>query len=634
MNLPPSIGRAALALALLSLPHAVAQQPQLVLTDVSAATGLDWRQIDNNTLMGAGGAFLDFDGDGWLDILLCGGDAVPGLYRNVGGGTRFVAVTPSPFDDRMGAEWMCATVADIDDDGDPDVFFGRFGPNALFRNDGGGRFTDITTPLVAGGRFEFTTSAAFGDFDADGNLDLYVGNYITPGGPPPHHIPTPNLLLRGHGDGTFSDATTPVTAGAGTALATTWSDHDGDGDADILVANDFGAFVEPNRIYRNQGAAGAFGFIEVSAAMHADLRIYCMGIAIGDIDRDRDLDYYFTNLGRNVLLRNDGSRFTDVTGAAGVELEFDVDTSPRLLATSWGCGLFDFDSDGWLDLYVSNGHIPADPALANGTRTRNVLYRHDGPSLTFSRCTQPLDDGIGRGAAFGDYDNDGDVDVLQVNVAGAAVLARNDSPRRGHWAGAMLRGRASNADALGARVALELGDFTALREVSRNSSYQSSSDVRLQFGLGANDRIRTAALRWPSGIGQELHDLDVDAYHGFVEPAVTVERGDLWSQDLLFGRLLWFRAELVNHSTNAVPCGIEEQVRAGYDAAPVFGSPGETLWRGAARAIVLEAGARRTLHRLLWVPRAPFFPRRPNLDFVWVVTDAARAIDECKLGVR
>ncbi|MBK8976189.1 MAG: CRTAC1 family protein [Planctomycetes bacterium] len=634
------VARSGALATLLALSTAPAQSPSLVLTDVTRAVGIDWVQIDNNTMMGAGAAFLDFDGDGWLDVLLAGGDSTPGLYRNLGGGASFAAVTPSPFAPSRGEGYMCVTVGDIDGDGDPDVFFGRFGPNLLYRNDGGGAFTDITTPELAGGPFTFTTTAAFGDFDRDGALDLYVGNYIAPGSVGPYHTPTPNVLLRGRGDGTFTDVTDAVVAGAGTALASTWSDFDADGDVDIVLANDFGAFVEPNRLYRNDGPGTAgWTFTECSAALGTDLRIYCMGIAPGDYDRDGDLDYYFTNLGRNAFLRNDGTSFTDVTTPTGTDVTWDPDTSPRLLATSWGCGLHDFDDDGWLDLYVSNGHIPSDPALANGLRTRNVLFRHDGPSLSYTEVDIRLDDGIGRGVAFGDYDRDGDVDALQCSVSGPPALLRNDSPRRGTWFEARLRGRSSNRDAIGARADLDAGGFIAVREVRRNDSFESSSSPWLHFGLGAATAVRGLAVRWPSGIEQRLHDLPIAVSADITEPLATFERAELRSVPLRIGRLrlgtlLVLDGRLRNRTADVAMLAVEPQLRAGYTPAHPPGIAGSTLWTGRTRDVRLGPAQTRSVTQVLFVPPWHVLPGSLDLDFVWVAADAGRGVDEAKLPLR
>ncbi len=617
-----------------SLPLAATVAQDLALTDVTLAAGITWQHNDGATMMGACGAFLDYDKDGRLDLLLGGGFSQTTLYRNVGGG-RFAEVTPPPFPAPDGWETMCLTVADFDDDGDPDVFVGRYGPNRLFRNDGVGpggtpTFTDITTGALAG--TDFTTTAAFGDYDGDGNLDLFVGNYIGPRGSYPNHQPTPDHLFRGHGDGTFTDVTDPGLAGQGTALASAFTDFDQDGDVDLWVCNDFGATVEPNRLHRNDGPnpVGGWSFAQIANTAGTDLAMFCMGIASGDYDHDGDLDRYFTNLGRNVLLRDDGGVFADVTATAGVELTHDPDTTPQLLATSWGCGFHDFDHDGWVDLYVSNGHIPAAPAIANGRNTRNTLYRHDGASLTFTETGGRLDDGIGRGAAFGDFDNDGDVDVLQVNIDRRPVLLRNDSPRRGQWFAPRLIGRLSHRDAIGAFARAEVATFTAVREVRRNDSFESSSEPRLHFGLGQTDRVRAFDVRWPSGIEQQLYDLPVDGRLDLVEPVVTVEGLAVQRQATASGETIRSSATLVNHDSRSVAVVWIPDVRAG-DATTRPGIPaGTRVWSGRLSLAILQPGERRPISFTENVGPGPHAV--PDLACVFTVWDGY-AIDQARAAV-
>ena len=282
---------------------------------------------------------------------------------------------------------------------------------------------------------------------------------------------------------------------------------------------------------------------------------------------------------------------------------------------------------------MSNGHIPTDPALANGLHTRNTLFHHDGAALTWTTVPSRLDDGIGRGVAFGDFDNDGDVDVLQGNVGGSAVLLRNDSPRRGHWFATRLSGRISNRDALGARVDLELDDFVARGEVRRNDSFESSSDPRLHFGLGATATVRRATITWPSGITQHLHDLPVDQQRDLTEPLITLDAGQVRSFDLRFGRLIWIRAQLVNHTATGADVAVQPQIRAGYRTAPRWGAPGTTLWSGSWRGVHVPGNGQRTVHEVMWVPDRLGIPAHPNLDFVWTCLDRALALDEIRLGL-
>ncbi len=601
----------------------------------TAAAGITWVQIDPGIIMGGGGAFLDYDGDGWQDILLVGGRTQPELYRNVGG-TQFVlqpqAAFPLPVHPVLD---MCVSVADFDNDGDPDVFLGSWGPNHLYRNDGGGIFTDITPPGIAG-IVEWTTSGAWGDYDGDGNLDLYIGNYVMPPFMFPNHTPTPNKLFRGHGNGTFTDVTTPVVAAAGTTLATAWSDYDGDGDIDLFVGNDFGEFVEPNRLLRNDGPGpgGTWDFTDVSVAMGADAGIYCMGIAAGDIDRDLDLDYYFTNIGTNVMLRNDRGGFTDVTFATGTDATQDP-VAPKLFATSWGIGFFDFDQDSWLDLYVSNGHIPAAASIANGTTTPNMLFRNDGGGTTFTEVATSAaadDRGKGRGVAFGDYDNDGDIDVLQVNVQAAPVLLQNITVNPGNWARVELEGVMSNRDALGARLEATLSDHVQLREVARNFSYESSSEQATHFGLGANTIIRELAVRWPSGIEQQVYDLPANVEYALLEPRVTVDV-DIQMMGPPSAPMLHATAMFTNHTGQPITIFEQVELRFAHNPPVPAGPPGTPLWIGPSGNRTIPASGVDTAVFTMAMPLSLVAPT-PIVDLVWRAIEGTTQYDDAKVGVR
>ena len=612
--------------------HASSQSP-LLFNDVTSAVGITWVNFDppggTALTMGAGGGFLDYDGDGLQDILLVGGASTPALYRNLGNGMFADVTSAAGLALPPAGEWyMSVTVGDIDNDGDPDVYLGRWGTNVMFRNNGDGTFSDVTDPVTAGAAW--TTSAAFGDYDRDGLLDLYVGNYVanpvTPTG-------FPNRLLRNNGDGTFRDVSAATgVAGVGTTLAVSWSDWDGDGDVDLWVGNDFGSALVQNRLYRNDGPGptpGSWQLVEVAQSQGANLGIFCMGIAGGDIDRDLDLDYYFTNIGRNVLLRNDGPQgFVDITTATGTENTYDPTTSnPPLLATSWGAGFFDFDRDGWLDLYVSDGWVPAAGNIVNGSRTPNVLFHHDGAAMTYTDVSVAggvAHQGIGRAAAFADYDRDGDVDILQVNVNGPPLLLRNDSPAPGEWLKVKTTGRLSPRDAVGARVQLDFGSFSLLREVKRNFSYQASSDPTLHFGFGTETVVRRLSARWPSGITQEYWSGVPSRFVvPLVEPVVTVGPGSRAPATVREGTVLDMALEIVNQT--AVPQTAFQllEIRAG----------GRRLANGALTQVVVPAGGMASVPFRVFVPVGATGGNPVTLEFLWTAFDVGGGLDQFRAEV-
>jgi len=488
----------------------------LCFTDVAEEAGLAPVAGFVGTTMGGGAGFLDYDGDGWLDLIYGNEGGPPRLYRNEADGTfaEVTALAGLPEEGSFG-RFMGLAASDYDGDGDVDLYYLHRGANALYRNDGG-TFTDVTEAAGVGDE-RWSTAAAFADFDGDGDLDLYVGNFIRRASFPDHE-PFPNALYR-NDDGVFVDVARELgVAGAGTTLAAAWSDFDGDGRLDLFVCNDFGSHVQPNRLYRNLGGR----FEDVSATRGADLALYCMGIAPGDFDRDGDLDYYFANLGGNALLRNDGdAAFSNATAMTGVGGRFDA-CFRGLLSASWSVAFHDFDSDGWLDLYVSNGYVSSDSHLANARNARNAVYRHQGASLAFvdvSRSARADHDGIGRGAAFGDYDRDGDIDVLQIEIDGMPRLLRNDAPAPGHWLRLHLQGRGANRDAIGARVTVYAGGVTHLREVTGGGGYQSDSERTVHVGLGPASTATRIEIRWPSGVLQELTDIAANQELTLAEPS-------------------------------------------------------------------------------------------------------------------
>ena len=492
-------------------------------TDTTTAAGITWTSSTTLVFMGAGAGFLDYDSDGWPDILLGTETSAPVLYRNRADGTFEDVSSIVGFPQFGFPTWLMGfSVADYDNDGDPDIYLVAEGPNYLLRNDDG-MFTDVTATASVGDA-QWSSGAAFADFDHDGDLDLYVGNYIRAQSYP-FHGPDANTLYQNNGDGTFTDVTAQLgVGGAGTTLAVSWSDFDGDGWVDLLVCNDFGAFVQPNQLYRNSSGT----FTEVSQALGFDIAIYCMGITAGDWDRDLDFDYYFSNLGRNVFLENTGpTGFADRTSTVSTTLTRDP-CFTDLFTTSWGVGFHDFDSDSWIDLYVSNGYVPADDSILNARHSTNTVFKHQGPSLTFADISQSagVDNGfIGRGVAFADYDRDGDVDILQSNIDGPPVLLRNDSPNQGRSLTVRTVGRGgegSNVDGLHVRLQVDLPNASLIRESNRNYSFESASDPRVHFGLGSATSVPRLRLAWPSGRTQRLVAIPADSDLTVMEPLATI----------------------------------------------------------------------------------------------------------------
>jgi hypothetical protein len=514
--------------------------------DAAAPAGLAFHHVIGShgeyflpEIIGAGGALLDYDLDGDLDVLLVQGTTLdasrapeavrsplpagqlPGtrLFRNdlpAGGGLpRFTDVTERSRL-RFAGYGMGAAVGDYDNDGDPDVYLTAFGPNALLRNDGG-RFTDVTAAAGVGDD-RWSTSASFFDYDRDGDLDLFVANYVdfTVAGNkkcfdaagardycmPSVYRPVPDRLFRNDGGGRFTDVTEAagILQADGPGLGVAAADFDGDGWSDLFVANDGAA----NQLWMNR-RDGTFvdrGLVSGTAYNAEGLPEGSMGVAAGDFDGDGDEDLFVTNLPRetNTLYVNDGKGlFRDATDAWGLG----VPSAPH---TGFGTEWLDYDSDGWLDLFVANGAVTIVEALRGTSypfQETNRLFHNSGrppfrDASAEAGAALSLPE-VSRGAAVGDLDNDGDVDVLVTNNNGPARLLLNVSPRRGAWLQVLLAGVTDNRDGLGARVGIVRdGAPTLWRRVYTDGSYLTAADRRVHFGLGAA-RPREIVVHWPSG---------------------------------------------------------------------------------------------------------------------------------------
>ena len=536
--------------------------------DISKQAGLttnprasDERKYVVETMSGGGVALLDCDGDGKLDIAVVndstieqyrkGGDLMVTLYHqdenSTGDSVHFTDITKQAGLTTKG--WSTGlAVADFDNDGLPDIYVTGFGHNVLYRNVGGCKFEDVTSKagLAVGG---FSTGAAWADYDRDGNVDLFVARYVETD---VNHLPDPKLtfgykgvlvevpdqmkgetdfLFRNRGDGTFED----VSKKAGVSdpdrqhgMGVVWGDYDGDGWPDLYVTNDSGW----NYLYHNKhdGTFEDIGMISGAGVGSSGELFGNMAADFGDFDRDGKLDIFVTRYGNQpagLYWNKGGDQFTDVAFPAGI-------AKPSYAPVKWGTGFGDFDNDGWPDILVGNGNFTSLMDQLPG-EVRYVepmqLYRNKG-----DRTFEEVGDAAGlnagqlksrRGTAFGDINNDGNLDFVVFNVNGPPSLFLNETKNGDHRVLFRLLGKKSNRLAIGARMSVTTSAMTQIDEVKGGSSYNSSGDLRLHFGLGSDSVMKKVEVRWPSGTVQTFENVTADAIYEIEEGGAIKKLQDL-----------------------------------------------------------------------------------------------------------
>jgi enediyne biosynthesis protein E4 len=546
---------ASIAILLFAAPPAATQTQDssaspAEFTDITNSAGIHFTHFKgsegvsiNLEEFGPGVCVSDYDKDGWQDIYFVNGrdrynrgiTVKNALYRNNGDGT-FSDVTDAAgvpgTNFGLGCVW-----GDYDNDGFPDLFVMQFGANVLYHNNGDGTFTDVTNKAGVAGleSGSFHAGAVFFDYDRDGKLDLYVGSYVALGPnfrryceiadgvksscAPQAYSGSLNALYHNNGDGTFTNVTksSKVVQPDGKNLAAGAFDWNNTGWPDLFVAND----GQPAYLFQNLHN-GKFQEIAETAGMAFDKHGHSMAsmcISLGDFDNDGWLDLYISDFQENSdhVWHNSGQGYFDeVSDAAGI-------TRPTKNVLSFGGGFFDYDNDGWLDLFIGNGHVYPEIERISDTlyKQHNTLF-HNETHGKFAEASTPgglnsLPRRAARGVAFADFDNDGFVDVLVANNGDPPTLLHNNALHKNHFVNFKLVGTKSNRDALGARIKITAGGINQIREIVSGGSYLSQSDLRANFGLADATVISSVDIIWPSGAHQSFQNVPADHFYQITE---------------------------------------------------------------------------------------------------------------------
>jgi enediyne biosynthesis protein E4 len=527
------MGKYAVVLLLAMVLGRAADAPGPVFRDVTEESKIRFEHClgddEINTIVeatGSGCAFLDYDGDGWIDIYAVNGrylegindpestfkGAKPGnrLFRNKGDGTFEDVTAKAGVAD--GGYGMGVSVGDYDNDGRPDIYVTNYSGNSLYHNKGDGTFEDVSAKAGVRGNGSWSVGAVFLDYDKDGKLDLFVGNYLEfdpkyrlyyeadvyPG--PLSYPPLQSILYHNNGDGTFSDVTAKAgVTKKGRAMGVLSADYDDDGWPDLFVAND----AMQNYLYHNNGN-GTFTEVGLESGVafgqHGNA-VASMGGDFGDFDRDGRLDLMVPAMSYITFYRNLGKGlFEDVSVTLGV-----AKTSAQFW--SWGGDFVDYDNNGELDLLIVNG----DGHRLSEKQEQLLMKNEIGPDgkrrfVDISRSAGEFFDSrmVARGLATGDYDNDGDTDFFVLNIDQPSKLLRNEGGNSNNWIRVQLTGNKSNRDGVGAKVTVRSGDWVLTEEKMSSSSYLSQNDPRMLFGIGQRTKVDEVTVRWPSGKVQQI----------------------------------------------------------------------------------------------------------------------------------
>ena len=528
---------------LLSLTHPVLAQTTFI--DVQATVGINFtHQLDgtcSSPPIGSGSAWADYDNDGDMDLYITNNGGPSGLYRNEGdsnddGLPDFTDVAPDLGVDEVDEASHGVVFVDYDNDGDQDLYVTHWGGNTLYQNrlveTADVEFLDVTA-FAGVGDADRCITAAWADYDQDGWVDLYLAKHFDC---MPNNRDSRDALFKNNGDGTFTNVSQYLCAD-GTltcdqlnlshAFTAAWFDYDNDGDADLYIDSDVVAAGYPNILWRNDGPDGSGGWIftDVSAESGTDYAISGMGLGIGDYDNDGYLDIATGHARGGFLLRNRGDgTFEDVSVPAGVRREY---TPLGDVAVTWATPFFDYDNDGWLDLFHVGGMINNQP-----TPQPDALFRNNH-DMTFTDVSVEAgvdDDRSGRSASMCDFDQDGFVDMFVGNYGQPIDLFYNQSPSQGntnHWLTITAQGTVSNRDAIGARFYLTTPDgITQIREINSGPTYGGGDHKAAYFGMGLNT-TGTLIVRWPNGLVEDAGTVVADQHLHIVEGTLDVSDGEL-----------------------------------------------------------------------------------------------------------